>query len=56
MTTPSQRNTCIYNEAIECSYVNHGTGQCDHCGWNPEVAKARLVAITQELREKYTEK
>ena len=32
---------CIFQpESIECSRLN-----CDNCGWNPEVAKARLDKI-----------
>lgn len=31
--------TCPYNDAVECS-----SRKCSKCGWNPEVAKARLEA------------
>ena len=30
-------NICRYNREVDCK-----TQKCDRCGWNPEVAKARL--------------
>ena len=35
--------TCQYNAAIDCDGP-----ECYHCGLDPEVAQARLVAITSE--------
>lgn len=31
---------CHHNTAVQCEYPN-----CDSCGWNPEVAEARLTNI-----------
>ena len=31
--------SCKYNEGVGCGPFNH---KCEKCGWNPEVAKARL--------------
>lgn len=30
---------CRYNEGVECREKDH----CEHCGWNPEVGKRRLL-------------
>ncbi len=35
---------CDYNEKIECKQKT-----CSECGWNPEVAKARLDAIIAKM-------
>jgi hypothetical protein len=37
---------CPYNKAVGCSFR-----KCDRCGWNPEVAKARLEKIMEARRE-----
>ena len=37
---------CPYNKAVECSFR-----RCDKCGWNPEVAKARLDKYMEEHHE-----
>jgi hypothetical protein len=34
---------CQFNEGVICDST-----ECYHCGWDPEVAKARLKAITGE--------
>ena len=39
--------TCDYNNGIICD-----SSECYHCGWDPEVAKKRLVSITGEKRYK----
>lgn len=36
---------CPHNVAIECY-----TKKCDSCGWNPEVAKARLEAYERKRK------
>lgn len=30
---------CRYNEGVECREKDH----CEHCGWNPEVGKQRMI-------------
>jgi hypothetical protein len=37
---------CPYNKSVDCSFR-----KCDRCGWNPEVAKARLEKIMEARRE-----
>jgi hypothetical protein len=39
-TTDESLWQCPYQRNVECSCRN-----CDRCGWNPEVAKARLDKI-----------
>lgn len=39
--------TCDYNIGIICD-----SEECYHCGWDPEVAKARLEAMTFEKHYK----
>lgn len=41
-TTESNEPVCIYNPAIICS---PRCRNCESCGWNPQVAKARLKKI-----------
>ena len=38
---------CDYQEFVECERK-----KCSECGWNPEVAKARLEAIIAKMVEK----
>lgn len=38
---------CNYQEGVQCEKKN-----CHKCGWNPEVAKARLEAIIEKMKEK----
>ena len=35
---------CEHNEAVVCDHKN-----CHRCGWNPEVAKARLNSVRRSL-------
>lgn len=42
---------CDYQKFVECEKK-----QCDKCGWNPEVAQARLEAIIAKMMEKENEK
>ena len=37
---------CPHNEFVVCSMK-----KCTRCGWNPDVAKARLEKIRQERQE-----
>ena len=37
--------TCPHNDGVVCS----GDSPCDHCGWKPDVAKARLERICKKL-------
>ena len=39
---------CPYESAVSCEIRN-----CDKCGWNPEVAKARLEAYNKKWRESH---
>jgi hypothetical protein len=39
--------TCDYNIGVICD-----SAECYHCGWDPEVAKARLEAMTFEKHYK----
>lgn len=39
---------CPNNEVVICS--DHS--QCSRCGWDPEVAKKRMEAITKERQQK----
>lgn len=32
---------CKHNQAVSCD-----GGECDRCGWNPEVASRRMARIT----------
>lgn len=38
---------CNYQEFVECEKK-----KCATCGWNPEVAKARLESIIEKMKEK----
>ena len=38
--------SCEYNPNVVCDVK-----VCEHCGWNPEVAKARLDAILKKMEE-----
>ena len=35
---------CPHNEAVFCAH----TADCENCGWNPDVAEARMEAIRQK--------
>lgn len=35
---------CDFQEFVECERK-----KCSECGWNPEVAKARLEAIIEKM-------
>ena len=35
---------CRYQQSVSCADRN-----CDKCGWNPEVAKARSAAILKKM-------
>ena len=37
---------CPHNGNLIC-----GVHSCSRCGWNPEVAKARLAAVTAKMKE-----
>lgn len=37
-TELQELGSCVYNYMVSC-----GARLCDACGWNPEVAKARLA-------------
>ena len=40
------RYSCTYNEGVVC----HPTVRpCETCGWNPEVARARLEEFCKEM-------
>lgn len=38
---------CIYNRNIQCLDPT----QCSHCGWDPEVAEARLARIKAGMKQ-----
>lgn len=38
--------SCCHNEGVSCSPYNR---HCETCGWNPEVAEARLIDICIKL-------
>lgn len=38
---------CEYNDGVICD-----SAECYHCGWDPEVAKERLKAMTGEKQYK----
>lgn len=38
---------CPYNENLICAKHN-----CSKCGWNPEVAEARLAAIVANMKKR----
>ena len=38
--------SCKYNEGVVCSPTNR---TCGTCGWNPDVAKARLEEFCKKL-------
>jgi hypothetical protein len=42
---------CDFNDYVECERK-----KCTECGWNPEVAKARLDAIIEKMIEDSKEK
>ena len=44
-------NICPYNREVDCK-----SSKCDRCGWNPEVAQARLKAYVGGMVELPTEK
>lgn len=35
---------CQYNQGVVC-----GKADCEHCGWNPDVAQARLDTILKRM-------
>lgn len=37
--------TCPHNEGVPCSIIGR---HCEKCGWNPEVAEARLEKFCNE--------
>lgn len=37
---------CKFNEGVGCHPLKH---QCGTCGWNPKVAKERLIKRCKEL-------
>ena len=39
---------CPFNSCVVCVVQLF----CDHCGWNPDVAKERLHRITQDPNER----
>lgn len=44
---------CKFNRAaIECPEKKRKDGDCDHCGWNPRVARRRSYYIRKEMYEK----
>lgn len=38
--------SCTYNEGVGCHPSKH---HCENCGWNPAVAKERLLQICFDL-------
>ena len=44
-------NICPYNREVDCK-----TPKCDRCGWNPEVAKARMEDLIGGMIELQDEK
>ena len=38
--------SCQFNDGVGCHPKKH---HCETCGWNPEVAKARLEKICNDL-------
>lgn len=36
------KNSCKYNEGVDCGPLHR---RCEKCGWNPEVARERLLQI-----------
>jgi len=36
------KNSCKFNEGVDCSPLGR---KCERCGWNPAVAKERLLQI-----------
>ena len=38
-TSTFYKHSCKFNEGVDCSPFNR---HCERCGWNPELAKARL--------------
>ena len=45
----SNRPTCTHNNEVICELKEK---PCATCGWNPEVAKARLERITNAHQER----
>ena len=37
--------TCPHNEGVPCSIIGR---HCEKCGWNPEVAEARIEKFCNE--------
>lgn len=44
MAEQTQERVCQYNDAILCD-----SDECYHCGWDPEVAKARQEELLREV-------
>lgn len=38
--------TCIHNDAVICDPANR---VCNRCGWDPDVAKVRLLNICRQM-------
>ena len=39
------KNSCKFNEGVDCSPLGR---KCESCGWNPDVARERLLQICFE--------
>lgn len=56
MITNQDNNTCPYNNGVVCLPKTGAetTAQrcCETCGWNPKVAKERLIKICGAQRER----
>lgn len=44
---PNDRD-CLVNRNINDCSAKFGTKSCDRCGWNPNVAKKRLVQLKED--------
>lgn len=45
--TTLYKYSCKYNEGVGCAPVGRN---CEKCGWNPKVSKARLEKFCKEHR------
>lgn len=52
------KHPCPFNKWVECGpYDENGRRverNCNACGWNPEVAEARLEKVRKALQEEKT--
>ena len=45
------RNTCEFNDKIDCPPDTIFKRLCHKCGWNPDVSKERIAKLEEKRRK-----